>query len=207
LLDIDHGTYPYVTSSNVVAGQAAAGAGVGVRHIDYVLGITKVYCTRVGSGPYPSELFDEVGAGLAKRGHEFGSVTGRPRRCGWLDIPALKRAHLINGIDGLAMTKLDVLDGMDEIKVCVAYDTPKGRVDILPAGSEAVAECQAVYQSFPGWQDSTLGVKDFSALPANAQAYLRAVEQLAGIPIAMISTGAERADTILLETRLHATLS
>ncbi len=198
LLDVDHGTYPYVTSSNCLAGTAAPGAGVGPQFLDYVLGIVKAYTTRVGTGPFPTELTDDVGAGLARRGKEFGSVTGRPRRCGWLDIPALKRSMQLNGVDGLCVMKLDVLDGMDEIRVCTGYTVAGKPVELLPTGADAVAECVAVYESLPGWTDSTVGVRSFDALPANARAYLRRVEALAGVPLAMVSTGPERDDTILL---------
>ncbi len=199
LLDVDNGTYPFVTSSNCVSGAAGPGAGVGARMIDYVLGITKAYTTRVGSGPFPTELFDEVGAGLAKRGNEFGSVTGRPRRCGWLDIPALKRSFEINGVDGMAVMKLDVLSGMDEIKVCVAYRFRGETIDRLPYGSAAVAECEPVYESFPGWKESVFGIRRFEQLPMNAQSYLKRIEALTGVPIALVSTGFERDDTILLQ--------
>jgi adenylosuccinate synthase len=198
LLDVDHGTYPYVTSSNCLAGTAAPGAGVGPQFLDYVLGIVKAYTTRVGTGPFPTELKDDVGAGLARRGNEFGSVTGRPRRCGWLDIPALKRSLQLNGVNGLCVMKLDVLDGMDEIRVCTGYTVTGKAVELLPTGADAVAECVAVYESLPGWTDSTVGVRSFDALPANARAYLRRVEALAGVPLAMVSTGPERDDTILL---------
>ncbi|MFN3630991.1 MAG: adenylosuccinate synthetase, partial [Casimicrobiaceae bacterium] len=199
LLDVDNGTYPFVTSSNCVSGAAGPGAGVGARMVDYVLGITKAYTTRVGSGPFPTELFDEVGAGLAKRGNEFGSVTGRPRRCGWLDIPALKRSFEINGVDGMAIMKLDVLSGMDEIKVCVAYRFRGETIDRLPYGSAAVNECEPVYESFPGWKESVFGIRRFEQLPMNAQSYLKRIEALTGVPIALVSTGFERDDTILLQ--------
>ena len=163
LLDIDHGTYPYVTSSNCLAGAAASGSGIGPQMLDYVLGLVKAYATRVGTGPFPTELTDEIGAGLAKRGNEFGSVTGRPRRCGWLDLAALKRSVQLNGVDGLCITKLDVLDGMSEIQLCTSY-TKNGRpLDLIPTGAEAVAECMPVYETLPGWQDSTVGAKSFAA--------------------------------------------
>jgi len=198
LLDVDHGTYPYVTSSNCLAGAAAPGAGVGPQFLDYVLGIVKAYTTRVGTGPFPTELTDAVGAGLARRGNEFGSVTGRPRRCGWLDIPALRRSFDLNGVTGLCVMKLDVLDGMDEILICTSYIANGARLDLLPSGADAVAECKPVYESMPGWKDSTVGVRSFDALPANARAYLRRIEALTGVPIAMVSTGPDRAETILL---------
>jgi adenylosuccinate synthase len=198
LLDIDHGTYPYVTSSNCLAGAAAPGAGVGPEFLDYVLGIVKAYTTRVGTGPFPTELTDAVGAGLAQRGNEFGSVTGRPRRCGWLDLPALKRSLQLNGVTGLSITKLDVLDGMDEIRICTRYTVRGEPLALLPSGADAVAECVPVYETMPGWRDSTVGVKSFDALPANARAYLTRIEGLTGVPIAMVSTGPDRTQTIVL---------
>ncbi|BDB24697.1 adenylosuccinate synthetase [Cupriavidus sp. TA19] len=206
LLDVDHGTYPYVTSSNCVAGAAAAGAGVGPGRLNYILGITKAYCTRVGSGPFPSELYDndnpqrqdQVGVRLANVGKEFGSVTGRPRRTGWLDAAALKRSVQINGVSGLCLTKLDVLDGLDSIKLCVGYTLDGSTVDILPRGSDAVARCEPVYEEFPGWNESTFGVKSWDALPEAARVYLKRVEEVVGIPIDMISTGPDRDETILL---------
>ena len=203
LLDVDHGTYPYVTSSNCLAGTAAPGAGVGPQFLDYVLGIVKAYTTRVGTGPFPTELTDDVGAGLARRGNEFGSVTGRPRRCGWLDLPALKRSLQLNGVNGLCVMKLDVLDGMDEIRICTRYTVAGKPVELLPTGADAVAECVPVYESLPGWRDSTVGVRSFDALPASARAYLRRVEALAGVPLAMVSTGPDRDDTILLHHPFH----
>jgi adenylosuccinate synthase len=198
LLDIDHGTYPYVTSSNCIAGAAAPGSGIGPQMLDYVLGIVKAYTTRVGTGPFPTELTDDVGAGLAKRGNEFGSVTGRPRRCGWLDIAALNRSLQLNGVDGLCITKLDVLDGMSEIRLCTSYVRNGKPLALIPTGAEAVAECQPVYETMPGWSESTVGAKSFDALPANARAYLRRIEALTGVPIAMVSTGPDRAETILV---------
>jgi adenylosuccinate synthase len=198
LLDIDHGTYPYVTSSNCLAGAAAPGAGIGPKMIDYVLGIVKAYTTRVGTGPFPTELVDDIGARLAKRGNEFGSVTGRPRRCGWLDIPALARSLQLNGVDGLCITKLDVLDGMPSIRICTGYLVAGKPVALLPSGAEAVAECEPVYEELPGWNENTFGVKSFDALPAAARAYLRRIETLTGVPIAMVSTGPERDETILV---------
>jgi len=198
LLDIDHGTYPYVTSSNCLAGAAGPGAGVGPEFLDYVLGIVKAYTTRVGTGPFPTELTDAVGAGLAKRGNEFGSVTGRPRRCGWLDMAALRRSLQLNGVHGLCITKLDVLDGMDEIRICTGYLVNGSPVPLLPSGADAVAECRPVYETLPGWTDTTVGVTSFERLPTNARAYLRRIEALAGVPIAMVSTGADRDETIVL---------
>ena len=198
LLDIDHGTYPYVTSSNCLAGAAAPGAGIGPKMIDYVLGIVKAYTTRVGTGPFPTELKDDIGARLAKRGNEFGSVTGRPRRCGWLDIPALARSLQLNGVDGLCITKLDVLDGLVSIRICTGYRVDGKPVALLPTGAEAVAECEPVYEDVPGWNENTFGIKSFDALPAAARAYLRRIETLTGVPIAMVSTGPERDETILM---------
>jgi adenylosuccinate synthase len=199
LLDIDHGTYPYVTSSNCIAGAAASGSGIGPQSLDYVLGIVKAYATRVGTGPFPTELTDDVGAGLAKRGKEFGSVTGRPRRCGWLDLAALKRSLQLNGVDGLCITKLDVLDGMPEIRIGTSYLMDGRPLDLIPTGAEAVERCSAVYETMPGWTESTFGAKSFDALPANARAYLRRIEALTGVPIAMVSTGPDRAETILVQ--------
>src|SRR5690242_11260138 len=198
LLDVDHGTYPYVTSSNCVAGAAAPGAGIGPGMIDYVLGIVKAYTTRVGTGPFPTELIDDVGAALAKRGNEFGSVTGRPRRCGWLDIPALRRSFQLNGVDGICITKLDVLDGISTLNVCVGYMMDGKRLDLIPTGADAVARCTPIYEALPGWQESTFGVKSYDALPANARAYLERIEQLTNVRIAMISTGPDREETILV---------
>jgi adenylosuccinate synthase len=203
LLDIDHGTYPYVTSSNCLAGTAAAGAGVGPQFLDYILGIVKAYTTRVGTGPFPTELTNEIGARLAKRGNEFGSVTGRPRRCGWLDIPALARSFQLNGVNGLCITKLDVLDGMSEIRICTGYMANGRPVALLPSGADAVAECIPVYESLPGWTESTVGVKSIDGLPENARAYLTRIEALTGVPIAMVSTGPDREETILLHHPFH----
>jgi adenylosuccinate synthase len=202
LLDIDHGTYPYVTSSNCVAGNAAAGSGVGPDMLHYVLGITKAYTTRVGSGPFPTELpMDEpgtVGHHLSTVGQERGTVTGRPRRCGWLDAALLKRSIIINGISGLCITKLDVLDGLPEIKVCVGYELGGRHIDILPLDADEIAACVPVYDSFPGWEGSTFGITQWDALPANARRYLERAQALIGAPIAMVSTGPDREHTILL---------
>jgi adenylosuccinate synthase len=203
LLDIDHGTYPYVTSSNCVAGAAGPGAGVGPHFLDYVLGIVKAYTTRVGTGPFPTELTDATGATLAKRGNEFGSVTGRPRRCGWLDVPALKRSFALNGVNGICITKLDVLDGLDELKICTGYTAQGKPLTLLPPGADAVAECVPVYESLPGWQESTVGMKSLDALPAAARAYLARIEALTGVPIAMVSTGPERDETIIVRHPFH----
>jgi adenylosuccinate synthase len=197
LLDIDHGTYPYVTSSNCVAGQAAAGAGVGPQALSYVLGVAKAYATRVGGGPFPTELDDEVGERLRVRGNEYGSVTGRPRRCGWFDGAGLKRVVELNGISGVCITKLDVLDGLDTVRVAVGYKVAGKVRDKLPVGAEALAICEPIYEEHPGWKESTFGVKSFAALPANAQAYLRRLEELVGAPIAIVSTGPDRLETII----------
>jgi adenylosuccinate synthase len=199
LLDVDHGTYPYVTSSNCVAGQASAGAGVGPQQLHYVMAVAKAYATRVGSGPFPTELDDEIGERLRVRGHEYGSVTGRPRRCGWFDAAALKRAVQVNGVTGLCITKLDVLDGLDTIRVCVGYKVHGEQRDILPVGAEALAICEPIYEEHPGWRESTLGIKSFDQLPKAAQTYLRRLEQLVGAPIAIISTGPDRVETIVLK--------
>jgi len=198
LLDIDHGTYPYVTSSNCVAGAAAAGAGIGPRELHYVLGVTKAYATRVGSGPFPTELDDEVGRQLASRGNEFGATTGRPRRCGWFDAAALKRAIQINGVSGLGVTKLDVLDGMETLQLAIGYRVDGARSDILPVGAEALEGCEPVYEELPGWKESTVGLTRFGQLPGAAQDYLRRIEQICAVPIDLISTGPERAQTIVL---------
>ena len=198
LLDIDHGTYPYVTSSNTTVGGALAGTGVGACDIDYVLGICKAYATRVGGGPFPTELNDEMGEMLRKRGNEFGASTGRPRRCGWIDLVALKRATQINAINGLAITKLDVLDGLPSIKVCIAYEYRGKRRDLAPLDADGWDECKPVYLEFPGWEEPTSGVRDWNKLPAAARAYLRAVEELSGCHLALVATGADRDDTIIL---------
>jgi adenylosuccinate synthase len=201
LLDIDHGTYPFVTSSNCVAGQAAAGSGIGPGMLHYVLGITKAYCTRVGGGPFPSELDINTegtpGHQMSSVGKEFGTVTGRPRRCGWFDAALLRRSARINGLTSLCITKLDVLDGLDEIKICTGYRLGDKVLDLLPIGADDVAGCQPIYETMPGWKDSTVRVKRWQDLPANAQAYLNRLEQLCEVPIAIVSTGPERDETIL----------
>ncbi len=204
LLDIDHGTYPYVTSSNTTVGGVCTGAGVGPDSIDYVLGVVKAYTTRVGAGPFPSELFDNVGAGIAERGVEFGATTGRPRRCGWLDAVALRRSVRLNGLTGFCVTKLDVLDGMDELKICTAYLLDGEEISTPPANPEDWENLEPVYQSFPGWKQVTRGVTDFDALPATAQSYLREVENLTGAPIHMISTGPDRSENIILKHPLSS---
>ncbi len=198
LLDVDHGTYPYVTSSNCIAGAAAAGAGVGPQTLSYVLGITKAYATRVGSGPFPTELSDDIGLRLATVGKEFGSVTGRPRRCGWFDGAALKRSVRLNGISGLCITKLDVLDGLETIKMGVGYELDGAVIDVLPYGAAAVARATPILEEMPGWTDSTVGVTEFDRLPINAQRYLKRMSEVCGVPIDMVSTGPDRNETILL---------
>ena len=197
LLDVDHGTYPFVTSSNCVAGAAAAGAGVGPQTLHYVLGITKAYTTRVGSGPFPTELDDDVGRHLASRGNEFGATTGRPRRCGWFDAAALKRSIQINGVSGLCVTKLDVLDGMEQVRLGVGYRINGVESDILPFGAEMLAECEPLYEEMPGWSASTVGLTSHGALPPAAQNYLRRMEEVCGVPIDLISTGPDRTQTIV----------
>ena len=198
LLDVDHGTYPYVTSSNCIAGAAAAGAGVGPQTLSYVLGITKAYATRVGSGPFPTELLDETGARLASVGKEFGSVTGRPRRCGWFDGAALKRSVRLNGISGLCITKLDVLDGLPVLKMGVGYELDGKACDVLPYGAAAVARAKPILEELPGWTESTVGVTQFGKLPLNAQRYLNRMSEVCGVPIDMVSTGPDRNETIML---------
>lgn len=198
LLDIDHGTYPFVTSSNTIAGQASAGSGLGPKQIGYVLGILKAYTTRVGSGPFPTELFDEIGQGIATRGHEFGTVTGRARRIGWLDCVLARQSIKINGIDGIALTKLDILDGLDEIKICVAYELDGEMIDYLPAGFGAQAKVKPVYETLKGWTASTQGARKWDDLPPEAVAYVKRIEELIKAPIALVSTSPERDDTILV---------
>ncbi|GHD19798.1 adenylosuccinate synthase [Tianweitania populi] len=198
LLDVDHGTYPFVTSSNTVAGQAAAGSGVGPGAIGYVLGITKAYTTRVGEGPFPSEQDNEVGQFLGERGHEFGTVTGRKRRCGWFDAVLVRQAVAVNGIDGIALTKLDVLDGLDEIKVCTGYRLDGEVIDYLPASQGAQARVEPIYEVLEGWQGTTKGARSWNDLPAQAVKYVRHIEELIGAPVALLSTSPERDDTILV---------
>ena len=198
LLDIDHGTYPFVTSSNTTAGSTATGSGFGPLYLDYVLGITKAYTTRVGSGPFPTELFDEVGKRLAEKGHEFGATTGRARRCGWFDAVALRQAVRINSVSGLCLTKLDVLDGLDSIKICVNYLQEDGTAAPMPSDSEDYAKLVPVYEEVPGWSESTLGAQSLDVLPANALAYIKRLEELVGAPIDIVSTGPDRVETIVL---------
>ena len=198
LLDIDHGTYPFVTSSNTVAGQAATGSGVGPGAIGYVLGITKAYTTRVGEGPFPTEQQNEIGEFLGSRGHEFGTVTGRKRRCGWFDAVLVRQAVAVNGISGVALTKLDVLDGLTEIKVCTEYRLDGERIDYLPASQGAQARVEAIYETLEGWNGTTRGARSWNDLPAQAVKYVRYVEELIGAPVALLSTSPERDDTILV---------
>ncbi|WP_406624893.1 adenylosuccinate synthase [Acidovorax sp. SDU_ACID1] len=202
LLDVDHGTYPYVTSSNCVAGNAAAGSGVGPGMLHYILGITKAYCTRVGGGPFPTELEWEKpgtpGYHMSTVGAEKGVTTGRSRRCGWFDAALLKRSAQVNGLSGLCITKLDVLDGLEELSLCTAYELDGERIDLLPMGAEEIARCKPVYEKLPGWTQSTVGVTQYDALPANARKYLERIEEVTGVPIAMISTSPDRDHTILM---------
>ena len=204
MLDIDHGTYPFVTSSNTVAGYATAGAGVGPHHLNYVLGITKAYCTRVGAGPFPTELLDEEGERIRQRGGEFGAVTGRPRRCGWFDGAALRRAVEINGLTGLAVMKLDVLDECDVVRLGVGYKKDGVELEVMPYGAEEVAGCEVIYEDFPGWKTSTYGINEWDKLPAAARSYLKRLSEVAGCPIAAVSTGPDREQTILLSDPFEA---
>ena len=204
LLDIDHGTYPYVTSSNPTAGGALTGTGVGPKDIDYVLGITKAYTTRVGAGPFPTELYDgeelndPIGAHLAKEGHEFGATTGRARRCGWLDAVCLRRSAQINSLTGICLTKMDVLDGIETLRIAVGYDHDGVQVDAPPIGADAYEECIPKYIEMPGWSESTVGVQKYDDLPANAKAYIKKIEEVVGVPVDIISTGPDRVDTMVL---------
>ncbi len=198
LLDIDHGTYPFVTSSNCVAGAASPGSGVGPQQLQYVLGITKAYTTRVGSGPFPTELNDDVGLQLATRGKEFGAVTGRPRRTGWFDAAALKRSIQINGVSGLCVTKLDVMDGLKTVKLCVGYQINGRTTDILPFGADDISECIPIYEELPGWSDSTVSIEQWDQLPRNAQLYLERMAAVCEVPIDVVSTGPDRRETIVL---------
>ncbi len=196
-LDIDHGTYPFVTSSNTVAAAASTGTGIGPRNLDYILGIVKAYTTRVGAGPFPTELFDDQGAHLAKVGAEFGATTGRPRRCGWFDAVALRRAIINSSVSGLCVTKLDVLDELETIQICVGYAIDGEPISGVPVIVDRFAECQPVYEEWPGWQESTVGVTDYAGLPQKARDYLARIEELAGVPIDIISTGPDREQTII----------
>jgi adenylosuccinate synthase len=196
-LDIDHGTYPFVTSSNTVAAAASTGTGIGPRHLDYVLGIVKAYATRVGAGPFPTELFDDSGKHLARVGAEFGATTGRPRRCGWFDAVALRRSIVNSSVSGLCVTKLDVLDELEAIQICVGYEIDGETISGVPVVVDRFAECSPVYEEVPGWCESTVGAKSFDDLPANAQSYLTRIEELAGVPVDIISTGPDREETII----------
>jgi len=199
MLDVDHGTYPFVTSSNTVAGQAATGSGTGPTTIGYVLGITKAYTTRVGSGPFPSELTDEIGQQLGERGREFGTVTGRKRRCGWFDAVMVRQAIKTAGITGIALTKLDVLDGLEELKVCDGYELDGERIDYFPSGARAQASVRPIYRTLEGWTESTQGARSWADLPGNAVKYIRLIEELIDAPVSMLSTSPEREDTILVK--------
>ncbi len=198
LLDIDHGTYPYVTSSNTTAGGVATGSGFGPRFLDEIIGVTKAYCTRVGGGPFPTELKEEIGQHIAKVGQEFGATTGRPRRCGWFDAVALRRSAQLNSLSWLAITKLDVLDELKEIKICTQYQCQGKTWDVPPLDTELLGQCEPVYESWPGWEESTRGIKTWEALPLNAQKYLKRLAEIVEVPIAMVSTGADRKETIML---------
>jgi adenylosuccinate synthase len=199
LLDVDHGTYPYVTSSNIVAGQAATGSGLGPNAVGYVLGIVKAYTTRVGEGPFPTELFDAIGQGIGERGKEFGTVTGRARRCGWFDAVLVRQTVKTSGIHGVALTKLDVLDGIDELKICTGYRLDGREIDYLPAGQAEQARIEPIYETIEGWTDSTVGARSWAQLPAQAIKYVRRVEELIGATVAVLSTSPERDDTILMQ--------
>ena len=199
LLDIDHGTYPYVTSSNTTAGGASTGSGVGPLDLDYVLGITKAYSTRVGNGPFPSELHDANGEHLGTKGHEFGATTGRKRRTGWFDAVSMRKSAQLNSISGICLTKLDVLDGLEKIGICNAYRINGQLTSVAPLGADNYAECTAVIEEMPGWSENTLGITDYEQLPANAKAYIRRIEELVGVKVAIISTGPDRDETIILE--------
>ena len=200
MLDIDQGTYPYVTSSNTTAGGVSTGAGFGPRHIDYVLGIVKAYCTRVGGGPFATELFDEVGLEIAKKGNEFGAVTGRPRRCGWFDAVAIRRAIQVNSISGFCMTKLDVLDGFDEVKICVGYKMPNDEiVEYAPLAAKDWEGVEPIYETMPGWKENTFGVTDINQLPQTTRDYIKRIEEVTGVPVTILSTGPDRVETMILQ--------
>lgn len=198
MLDNDYGTYPFVTSSNTIAGQAAVGSGMGMKAVDHVIGVVKAYTTRVGSGPFPTELFDKTGDLIRSEGHEFGTVTGRPRRTGWFDAVLVRQAITVSGVHGLAVMKLDVLDKLDELKICVGYEHKGKRLDTYPMGLNAQAEVKPIYETLPGWKTSTFGVRDFSKLPENAKKYIHRLEELVGVPVDVISTSPEREDVIIL---------
>jgi adenylosuccinate synthase len=199
MLDVDHGTYPFVTSSNTIAGQAATGSGVGPKSVGFVLGITKAYTTRVGSGPFPTEQDNEIGVGLGERGHEFGTVTGRKRRCGWFDAVMVRQAAKVSGIDGIALTKLDVLDGMEEINICVGYELNGEKIDYFPSSQVFQDKVVPIYETISGWKDSTQGARTWAELPAEAIKYVRRIEELIETPVSLLSTSPEREDTILMQ--------
>jgi adenylosuccinate synthase len=199
LLDVDHGTYPFVTSSTTTAGAAASGSGLGPAALEYVLGITKAYTTRVGAGPFPTELDDENGQHLGERGHEFGATTGRQRRCGWFDAVAVRRASMLNSVTGICLTKLDVLDGLSELKIAVAYEMDGEKLTHMPSGAERLAQCKPVYETMPGWSESTEGITDWDSLPSNAKQYIERLSELTGTEVHIISTGADRNDTIVMK--------
>ena len=199
LLDVDHGTYPFVTSSTTTAGAAASGSGLGPAALEYVLGITKAYTTRVGAGPFPTELDDENGQHLGERGHEFGATTGRQRRCGWFDAVAVRRASMLNSVTGICLTKLDVLDGLSELKIAVAYEMDGETLTHMPSGAERLAQCKPVYETMPGWTESTEGITDWDSLPSNAKQYIERLSELTGTEVHIISTGADRNDTIVMK--------
>ncbi|GAN55520.1 adenylosuccinate synthase [Tanticharoenia sakaeratensis] len=198
MLDVDHGTYPFVTSSNTIAGTAATGSGVGPGAVGFVLGIAKAYCTRVGEGPFPTELNDETGRLIGERGHEFGTVTGRARRCGWFDATMVRQATVVGGVNGLALTKLDVLDGLDEIRICTGYELDGQTVNVFPAAPGAQARVTPIYETIPGWRETTRGARSWADLPAQAIKYVRRIEELVGVPVTLLSTSPERDDTILM---------
>ncbi|MDO5055130.1 MAG: adenylosuccinate synthase [Pasteurella oralis] len=205
MLDIDHGTYPFVTSSNTTAGGVATGAGFGPRNLDYVLGIIKAYCTRVGGGPFTTELFDETGAEIARKGNEFGAVTGRPRRCGWFDAVAIRRAIQLNSISGFCMTKLDVLDGFDEVKICIAYKMPNGDiVEYAPLAAKDWEGVEPIYETMPGWKENTFGVTDVNQLPEACRNYVKRIEEVTGVPVDILSTGPDRIETMILRDPFQA---
>jgi adenylosuccinate synthase len=204
LLDIDHGTYPYVTSSNTTAGGAATGSGVGPLAIDYVLGITKAYSTRVGNGPFPTELDDSYGEHLGVKGHEFGATTGRKRRCGWFDAVSMRKSAQLNSLSGICLTKLDVLDGLDKIGICTAYKINGQLTEIAPLGADQYAACEAVIEEMPGWNGTTAGVTEFDQLPEGAKAYIARIEELVGVKVTILSTGPDRNETIVLENPFTA---
>ena len=197
-MDIDFGTYPFVTSSNVIAGQAATGSGIGPSSIDFVLGIVKAYTTRVGEGPFPTELHDNDGQRLGERGHEFGTTTGRKRRCGWFDAVLVQQTCATSGVTGISLTKLDVLDGFEKLKICIGYDLSGKKLDYLPIAADQQARCKPIYEEIPGWSESTEGARSWADLPANAIKYVRRIEELIDCPVALLSTSPEREDTILV---------